>query len=125
MINLGLSRPLKTQISKYIFNTHTTKGLIKDMGAFLGDLKLSLREDVTASSFVSIASLNYVLLAVLKEKTEDIMTKSVTMQKSKMKTQEIKLKEKLRSYLVKEFTYIATKPDDDYVKQYGEPNEDP
>lgn len=92
---------------------------------FLGDLKLSLREDVTASSFVSIASLNYVLLAVLKEKTEDIMTKSVTMQKSKMKTQEIKLKEKLRSYLVKEFTYIATKPDDDFVKQYGEPNEDP
>jgi len=43
MINLGLSRPLKTEISKYIFNTHTTKNLIKDMSSFLADLKLSLR----------------------------------------------------------------------------------
>ena len=35
MINLGLTRPLKTEISKYIYNTHTTKNLQNEMTSFL------------------------------------------------------------------------------------------
>lgn len=31
MINLKLSRPLKNEISKYIYNTHTTKNLQSEM----------------------------------------------------------------------------------------------
>lgn len=35
MINLALARPLKTEISKYIYNTHTTNNLQNDMSKFL------------------------------------------------------------------------------------------
>ena len=31
MINLALSRELKTEISKYIYNTHTTESLQNEM----------------------------------------------------------------------------------------------
>ena len=43
MINLGLTRPLKTDISKYIYNTHTTKNLQNEMTGFLEQLKPNLR----------------------------------------------------------------------------------
>ena len=41
MINLDLSRPLKTEISKYIYNTHTTQTLQHEMQGFLERLKPS------------------------------------------------------------------------------------
>ena len=44
MINLALSRELKGEISKYIYNTHTTQSLQKEMEQFLQDLKPTLRE---------------------------------------------------------------------------------
>ena len=55
MINLQLSIPLKQKISKYIFNTHTTKALNKDRKNFMNKLQLSLKEEVTANCFVDMA----------------------------------------------------------------------
>ncbi len=54
MINLGLSRPLKTEISKYIYNTHTTLNLQNEMNEFLDQLKSSLKQKVTKTSFVGL-----------------------------------------------------------------------
>ena len=66
MINLQLSTELKSKISKYIFNTHTTKALNNDRAEFLGLLKLSLREEVTANSFIDMAKQNFVLINVVE-----------------------------------------------------------
>lgn len=66
MINLDLHRPLKTDISKYIYNTHTTKNLQTEMSGFLSDLKPSLRQKVTKASFYVTVETNYVLSRLLK-----------------------------------------------------------
>ena len=123
MINLELSPPLKQEISKYIFNTHTTKGLNKDRAGFLADLKLSLRDNVTAEAFVTLAKGNFVLRNVVEDKFKYIMEESMSLQKAHSK--KASPRDKLVSQLVKEFSYVDTTPDDDYMKQYGEPNENP
>jgi len=76
MLNLELKRPLKTIISKYIFNTHTTKALNKDRQEFLDALKQSLNEKVTANAFVTIAKDNFVLKNVVEDKNRKIMEES-------------------------------------------------
>ena len=73
MINLALSRELKTEISKYIYNTHTTRSLQKEMESFLGDLKPTLREKVTKTSFVCVVDSNYVFRKILRQRTSEIM----------------------------------------------------
>lgn len=73
MINLGLSPPLKTQISKYIYNTHTTQNLQNEMTKFLQDLKPSLREQVTKTSFIGVIETNYVMSGLLNVRTNQIM----------------------------------------------------
>lgn len=81
MLNLGLSLGLKQRISKYIFNTHTTKALNNDRADFLGNLKLSLRENVIANSFVHMAKQNFVLQNVVEEKYKYILEESFNIQK--------------------------------------------
>ena len=65
MINLGLTRPLKTDISKYIYNTHTTKNLQNEMTGFLEQLKPNLRQKVIKTSFHSTIDANYVMRTIL------------------------------------------------------------
>ena len=92
MINLQLSIELRQKISKYIFNTHTTKALNYDRGKFLDDLKLSLREEVTASSFVGMAKANFVLINVVETKYKSIIDQSLNIQKGSFKTKDLKEK---------------------------------
>ena len=73
MINLALSRELKTEISKYIYNTHTTESLQNEMDEFLKGLKPTLREKVTKTSFYCVVDSNYVFRKILKSRTSEIM----------------------------------------------------
>lgn len=70
MINLKLSRPLKNEISKYIYNTHTTKNLQNEMQSFLEPekMKSSLRVKITTSSFIGVVDQNYVLKTIMQER---------------------------------------------------------
>jgi len=86
MINLDLSRPLKTEISKYIYNTHTTQTLQNEMQGFLERLKPSLKEKVTKASFLSVIETNYVMSGLLKQRTGQIMEISMKLQKSQIKS---------------------------------------
>lgn len=73
MINLALSRPLKTEISKYTLNTHTTQQLQDEMTGFLEQLKATLRTKVIKTSFSAVIESNSVMRRLLKERTDYIM----------------------------------------------------
>ena len=100
MINLELRRPIKTEISKYLYNTHTTKNLQTEMDDFLGKIKPSLREKVTKTSFVAVIDANYVMRNLLKERTDQIFQMSMNMMKTQIKNAKMKFKDKLVTKLV-------------------------
>jgi|Transcript_26628 hypothetical protein len=100
MINLALTRPLKTEISKYIYNTHTTKNLQNEMTGFLQDIKPSLRSKVVKTSFVAVIEANFVMRKLLKERTDQIFTMSLNMMKTQLKNARLKFKDKLITILV-------------------------
>jgi len=89
MINLGLTRELKTEISKYIYNTHTTLNLQNEMNGFLDQIKLSLRQKVTKTSFVGLVKTNYVTRRLLKQRTDQIFALSLNL-KTTMKDARLK-----------------------------------
>jgi len=125
MINLSLTRPLKTEISKYIYNTHTTKNLQNEMTDFLSQIKPSLRQKVIKTSFVAVIETNYVMRNLLKERTDHIFTLSLNLMKTTLKNARLKFKDKLITILVSEFENVFTAPDGIFMKQDENPWVDP
>lgn len=81
MINLQLSQPLKTEISKYIYNTHTTENLQQELTTFLESVKPTLREKVTKTSCIGVVETNYVMKRLLEQRADQILTLSMTIHK--------------------------------------------
>lgn len=121
MINLGLSRGLKTEISKYIYNTHTTLNLQNEMNGFLDQLKSSLKQKVTKTSFVGLVQTNYVMRDLLRQRTEQIFALSMNLNKNTLKSARIKFADKLITILVSEFTNVFTEPDGEFMIQDDDP----
>ena len=125
MINLNLPRHIRTEISKYIYNTHTTQGLQTEMDEFLVKTKASLRKRVIKTSFVATIEANYVMRNLLKERTDQIFMMSLNLMKTQIKNARAKFREKLITKLVSEFENIFTTPDGEFIKQDDAPFEDP
>ena len=123
MINLKLSRPLKNEISKYIYNTHTTKNLQNEMQSFLEPekMKSSLRVKITTSSFIGVVDQNYVLKLIMQERCNQIFSISQNLQKTIMGSERRSFKDKLIGKLVNHFTNVFTIPDGVYLQQNDEP----
>lgn len=66
MLNLNLSRPLKTQITQYIYQTHTTKQLQNELTGFMNQISPVYKRKVTKESFKELVSKN-VILAKIKD----------------------------------------------------------
>ena len=79
MINLKLSRPLKMDISKFIYNTHTTKTLQDELDGFLKNLKPGFRDKVTKTSFSGVIEMNFVTKAAIADEMKKILSYSQTM----------------------------------------------
>ena len=121
MINLGLTRPLKAEISKYIYNTHTTLNLQNEMNGFLDQLKKSLKEKVTKTSFVGLVQTNYVMRGLLKQRTDQIFALSLNLMKTTLKNARMKFQDKLITILISEFSNVFTEPDGEFMIQDDEP----
>ena len=100
MINLNLPRHIRTEISKYIYNTHTTEGLQTEMTEFLDKTKPSLQKRVIKTSFVATIEANYVMRNMLKERTDQIFMMSLNMMKTQIKNARARFREKLITKLV-------------------------
>lgn len=125
MINLGLSRPLKTEISKFIYNTHTTLNLQEEMNNFLDGVKATLKAKVIKTSFVSIIEVNSVMKQQLKERTDYFLELSQTLKRSTIKNARAVFRDKLITCLVSQFDNVFTAPDGQFMLQDDEPYANP
>lgn len=61
MLNLKLSRPLKAQITAYIYQTHTTESLQKELTNFMSQISPIYKRKVTKETFKNLVERNKVL----------------------------------------------------------------
>jgi len=115
MINLKLPPRLKAEISRYIYNTHTTKLLQTEMDEFLLKVKPTLSQRVIKTSFTCVIEGNFVTSNLLKARTEEIFEKSMAMMKTQVKNAKIRFRDKLITILVKEFDNVFTAPDEGFL----------
>ena len=74
MLNLNLSRNLKSQITQYIYQTHTTKQLQSELTNFMTQISPIYKRKVTKESFKNLVKLNSVLRTILKQHIEHKMS---------------------------------------------------
>ncbi len=64
MLNLKLSAGLKSEINKYIYQTHTTKQLQSELTNFMTQISPVYKRKVTKESFKDLTNKNSVLIMI-------------------------------------------------------------
>lgn len=118
MLNLNLSRNLKTQILQYIYQTHTTEQLQNEYTKFMTQISPVYKRKVTKETFKELVHQNRILQTLkdthLEEKRK-LLSRSLT--RHRIKSKMVKETDKCITMLVVKLESIFTSPDLIYFQQ--------
>ena len=118
MLNLDLSRDLKTLILSYIYQTHTTTQLQTELTKFMTQISPVYKRKVTKEMFKELISMNRVLMQIKDTHLElkrKFFPRSFTPARKRL--QESKETDKCITQLVSKLESIFTSPDVIYLQQ--------
>ena len=119
MLNLNLSASLKSQITQYIYQTHTTQQLQSELTDFMTKISPVYKRKVTKESFTDLVRSNSILRIIkdthMASKRKAISAKGIP--PSRVAVVEQKETDKCITQLVVKLESIFTRPDIKYLQQ--------
>ena len=117
MLNLKLSPPLKAQITAYIYQTHTTEALQKELTNFMSQISPIYKRKVTKETFKNLVEKNKVLFLIKKAFVNSkLKTLSRSVTQARRKVYALKENDKCITQLVTKLDSIFTGPDLIYLQ---------